>query len=565
MRLQPVDLTHESIVVVGCWGDDDDCYRSVHTSNCILGVDQRSLQAYSSSQQEISSRRSLIANANIDFKLWSPDNLSSDLSFTHPTAALTHSFGCLAKISTSTVYDGMTAVAPHPPDSPPELTGSKSSKSSSLHSSSLSGTDGSPLDITNFEDIILDEDYPICSQDRYGFDNIRLSLRSTATAAKERNRISPRLLNMRELTNKRRTLTAEGEEQAAARQGPVTSLRLPCVPTVKRGLTSPSTPTLAMTAMMNLNRSRSPSPSQADSSTPPRLIPQKFSSRLRGIPAGSKRPPCRRGSWQPSRKSLKQLEDEYDDLDEDVPEDASLWNVPLSPRPASERTSISAINSANTSPNRSPERAGILQSSFGNAGVSSSRPAQYLSSSSASRTSSISPASMHCAPSSAPNYPRDVSSNIQSTEFQLPKRSKTWNEALSELSEDAKTLTEAFEIHAEISDHRHEEAIQNRIRSPRLDSEKLSRAKSCPVELPPLRVGDLTIDPLPASKEKEQVLSRTRPSWLPPKNRKEEKKHVKEYQRMMEQSLEAGTTFLAWGKFPHMLTVCRETKSRRGS
>lgn len=45
------------------------------------------------------------------------------------------------------------------------------------------------------------------------------------------------------------------------------------------------------------------------------------------------------------------------------------------------------------------------------------------------------------------------------------------------------------------------------------------------------------IDPLPISKEKEAVLSRTRPSWLPPKNPAEEKKHLREYQRMMASSL----------------------------
>ena len=47
------------------------------------------------------------------------------------------------------------------------------------------------------------------------------------------------------------------------------------------------------------------------------------------------------------------------------------------------------------------------------------------------------------------------------------------------------------------------------------------------------------IDPLPISKEKEAVLSRTRPSWLPPKDPAEEKKHIKEYQRMMAKSIEA--------------------------
>ena len=112
--------------------------------------------------------------------------------------------------------------------------------------------------------------------------------------------------------------------------------------------------------------------------------------------------------------------------------------------------------------------------------------------------------------------------------------------ALSELSEDAKSLTEAFENHAIIEEQKQEEAVQNGDSAVRPSMDKLSRAKTSTVELPPLRMNNVMIDPLPISKEKEKVLSRTRPSWLPPKSQKEEKKHLKEYQRMMEFSLEAG-------------------------
>ncbi len=112
--------------------------------------------------------------------------------------------------------------------------------------------------------------------------------------------------------------------------------------------------------------------------------------------------------------------------------------------------------------------------------------------------------------------------------------------ALSELSEDAKSLTEAFENHAIIEEQKQEEAVQNGGSAVRPSMEKLSRAKTSTVELPPLRMNNVMIDPLPISKEKEKFLSRTRPSWLPPKSQKEEKKHLKEYQRMMEFSLEAG-------------------------
>lgn len=47
------------------------------------------------------------------------------------------------------------------------------------------------------------------------------------------------------------------------------------------------------------------------------------------------------------------------------------------------------------------------------------------------------------------------------------------------------------------------------------------------------------IDPLPVSKEKEAVLSRTRPSWLPPKDPAEEKRHLRQYQKMMAASARA--------------------------
>lgn len=122
----------------------------------------------------------------------------------------------------------------------------------------------------------------------------------------------------------------------------------------------------------------------------------------------------------------------------------------------------------------------------------------------------------------------------------LATRTKSWNVALSELSEDAKSLTEAFENNAVIAEQKLEDAVQNGQTAARPSIEQLSRSKTSPVSLPPLRMNNVMIDPLPISKEKEKVLSRTRPSWLPPKSQKEEKKHLKEYQRMMKFSLEAG-------------------------
>jgi hypothetical protein len=111
---------------------------------------------------------------------------------------------------------------------------------------------------------------------------------------------------------------------------------------------------------------------------------------------------------------------------------------------------------------------------------------------------------------------------------------------MSELSEEAKILTEALEFHADSSERKREENVQDGKSSRSSSSEQSKRKSNSMIELPPLQRSNIMIDPLPISKEKEKVLSRTRPSWLPPKDQKEEKKHLKEYKRMMAMSREAG-------------------------
>lgn len=112
-------------------------------------------------------------------------------------------------------------------------------------------------------------------------------------------------------------------------------------------------------------------------------------------------------------------------------------------------------------------------------------------------------------------------------------RAKSWTAALSELSEEAKALTEALEAHDD------EEMTRQSFNGSYRPGERPSRVQSSLAELPPLRRTEILIDPLPISKEKEAVLSRTRPSWLPPKNPAEEKRHLKEYQKMMSLAMEA--------------------------
>jgi hypothetical protein len=110
---------------------------------------------------------------------------------------------------------------------------------------------------------------------------------------------------------------------------------------------------------------------------------------------------------------------------------------------------------------------------------------------------------------------------------------------MAELSEEAKVLNQILEYHAEMTDRRLEQDLQNGSRPSTLylNAESRRSSKSIAVQLPPVQKGSL--DFMPISKEKEAILSRTRPSWLPPKDPREEKRHLKEYQKMMAKSLEA--------------------------
>jgi hypothetical protein len=110
---------------------------------------------------------------------------------------------------------------------------------------------------------------------------------------------------------------------------------------------------------------------------------------------------------------------------------------------------------------------------------------------------------------------------------------------MAELSEEARVLNQVLEYHASLAGRKLEEELQNRskLSRPNLDADSGRSSKSNTVQLPPVQKGSL--DFMPISKEKEAILSRTRPSWLPPKDPREEKRHLREYQKMMAQSIEA--------------------------
>jgi hypothetical protein len=123
----------------------------------------------------------------------------------------------------------------------------------------------------------------------------------------------------------------------------------------------------------------------------------------------------------------------------------------------------------------------------------------------------------------------------------LNLRVQSWNSALADLNPEAKALTEKLEEHADQMEERHNRRPSGSGRPNTWNAgrasadhlyDKREKMRSTP-ELPPLRRTNIMIDPLPISKEKEAVLSRTRPSWLPPKDPAEERRHLKEYQKMM--------------------------------
>lgn len=405
------------------------------------------------------------------------------------------------------------------PGSPPELSGSKSSKSSSFHSSYLSDDNGMISEAGNFEDIGLDDESR--AEPEIGDFQVKLSTNPYAAsftsdlraAAKQRKRVPMGATNgnriQRELTTPKTRPTypvVGGQTKSGSPDGLGLMPSQNGTPLSRRGLTSPSAPSLSLNKR---HRSSSPNPPANNGN----------------LNAGGLRP--RRGSWQSNRerKSIKDLEKECDEDDgDDLPDDIFLENIPISPRPPQQRTP-SMPPSTSTSPERPPKE---KIKALGNG--TSPRPAE--------QGELRSPRSPRMPNSPVPLLSRGVSMGQFPINHDPKGRAKSWTAALSELSPEAQALTEALEAHADDEERRDPHQRRSLNSSSRSYSEK-QRVKSAIAELPPLRRTDIMIDPLPISKEKEAVLSRTRPSWLPPKDPAEEKRHLKEYKRMMTLSLEA--------------------------
>lgn len=133
------------------------------------------------------------------------------------------------------------------------------------------------------------------------------------------------------------------------------------------------------------------------------------------------------------------------------------------------------------------------------------------------------------------------------------QRSKSWTEDLNDESKHLSAALEEFAERESMEKHGHGNAsgVNSAASSPPRNStgsvkkkgerEPLQRSKTGGlVDFPqPNRKGSAMMDPLPISREKEAALSRTRPSWLPPKCQKEEKRHLKEWEQMMARAQEA--------------------------
>lgn len=413
-----------------------------------------------------------------------------------------------------TFHEEAGAISPMP-GSPPDLSGSKSSKSSSFHSSYQSDDNTILSDVGNFEDIGLDDDaraeaeigdFAVKTTSNPYDATYAADLRNTA---KSRKRLPMATTNgnrvQRELTAGKKGRPSYPSLQRQIRNATSDGLGLLPIHNgttmSRRGFTSPSAPSLPM---MKRNRSSSPNTARANLSN----------NALK----------TRRGSWQANRerKTVEELEKECDELDDgdDVPDECFLENVPISPRPPSERMR-SIPTSTSTSPERPPKSPSAKVRNVGNG--TSPKPAEQGELRSP-KVGLQRGASMGQFPINHDTFPKS--------------RAKSWTAALSELSEEAKALTEALEAHAEDEEKKEDPRQRRSFNSTHRLPEK-PRIRSAIAELPPLRRTDIMIDPLPISKEKEAVLSRTRPSWLPPKNPAEEKRHLKEYQKMMASALVA--------------------------
>lgn len=388
--------------------------------------------------------------------------------------------------------------------SPPDLSytiGTTSSKSSSLPSS-FQLDDGSGLnDLGHFEEIGLNDDdnedsfynnKPVLQKPPRGLAGI--GGRPLSSMSMQSRHSTSAIGSFRDLTN------------GLVKRPAYPSLQ-PHMHSIHSDHLVPYTPGTRRASATPVVNKISSTNQRASSPSPPSVIPVSPGRRPSTSPNGAAQ--TGRRSWQAARKTVEEIENEYDS-DDDVPAEMIFYNVPLSPRSA---RALSATTS--------PERTSAAPTNPINGDANPTPPATR-------------PPTRGASTSGVPIPGEGTTEGRGRSQY----RSKSWSDAMSELGHEAKELSEALEKYADVEIERTER---------RLALGKAEPPKSAPLpktnsmDLPPLQMTNGMIDPLPISKEKEAVLSRTRPSWLPPKSKEEEKRHLKEYKKMMRLSQEAGT------------------------
>ncbi|PNS20563.1 TBC domain-containing protein [Sphaceloma murrayae] len=399
------------------------------------------------------------------------------------------------------------------PDSPPDLSSSKSSKSSSSFRSSILSDTLSAENITHFEDISLDE-----KRDSYDFHHTHKDARSRPPTRPLHSMMGSRRKLSHTVENVRSVHIAQNRPGPLARPLDEKSTNIP-VRHMRPGFRTSSGPH-SQRSPHTSGDSRSPSPTnglihrglQRSGASIPGSPSHNFLSVHQGM--------NRRKTWAPGRKTVKQLEDEYHDSDEDVPEDAVIWNVPISP------LEPFTAASRDPSPRRMSSQSSLSSSGGGGGGVAYKYP-------SAPNTAVMPPQpSPHLGlPRSATtgSFPHEPMTDL----YSLRARHKSWT---NELSSEARQISAALEAHNYRSSSSDSKVNTPSGSPPASAISRRQSTSTTTLSLPPIQKSNVMIDPLPISKEKEAVLARTRPSWLPPKNKKEERKHLKEWERMMAHS-----------------------------
>ncbi|ODQ55244.1 hypothetical protein SAICODRAFT_88323 [Saitoella complicata NRRL Y-17804] len=224
------------------------------------------------------------------------------------------------------------------------------------------------------------------------------------------------------------------------------------------------------------------------------------------------------------------------------PASKSLSNLSLPPEPPVTNTGRRASATALQSQGKSPQslkarqdKATYLQTSNVQSPTLNPRRRSWLGGSAHQRTSSEidreydsddsvpSETVLHNVPCSASSAVEQVSPDRSSMQSPVSLRNNSYAD---EMGKDARHIARALDRNRENAE-RESSTRPQAVRSISFVKELQQRKTTMTAPVP---------DPVPVSREKQKVLSLTRPSWLPPKSKDEEKRHLAEYERMMQKS-----------------------------